>query len=342
MKFTTLKIAFIFSLFTFTLSAQENGETISDIRDFWAANREVSYLSAAPFISSIGDRRIDTRQGEGTTNVQLLEAFINLSFPLFFGKPTNKKLIALEYTGNFRMTLDDSKPLTPGSHHIGFAMYNIWSHNYDDENKNLLKFITSRLQLKHYSNGQAPGFFFVDPDNANNFRNDYLSGDFSTNYFSFILTKGYFNKHLGSLHQFSIGYRFDMGTETSVFAYSAEQENSYGRNRLQFLYDFRTKRTFFKGFEHHIRVSSDYIIGNLNNFTPNLINSNKKYRLNFKATYELAPTNHYSVGYFISTYYGRDYLNIRYDDIIYSIQFGITLSVDKFFMNQKTKGITNK
>lgn len=329
-------------LFSLLSYSQEKTKITEDsdnslVRTFWKANRETSYLSAAPYVSSIGKRRIPTIQGEGTSDVQLLEAFLNLSFPLFYGKPTNKRLIALEYTGNFRMTLDDSKPLTPGSHHIGVSMHHILKkyYNVDDISKKRLKFITSRIQVKHYSNGQSPGFFYEDPNNPSNKRNNYLNGDFSTNYVSLMITKGHLNRELGSLHQFSLGYRHDLGTETSVFAFSEGQEQSYGRNRFSFIYDFRTERSFAKNFEHHMRFSTEYIVGNLDNFRANL-NSNKKYRANFKFLYELAPENHYSVGYFLSAYYGRDYLNIRYDDIIFSIQLGVTLSLDKFFMNQKT------
>ena len=122
-----------------------------------------------------------------------------------------------------------------------------------------------------------------------------------------------------------------MGTEDSTFAYTQEQENSYGRHRLTFSYDYRTVR-FNEAYEHHFRLESDYIFGNLDRFSPNLVNDANKYRFNVKAMYEFAPKNHYSVGYFISAYYGRDYLNIRFDDIIFSVQAGITLNLNKLIL----------
>ena len=310
---------------------EKNTESIKLIRGFWKANRETSYLSLLPFITPVKNRRIPTIEGEGTSDIQLVEAFLNLSYPLFFGKLTNSKLISLEYTGNFRMTLDDSKPLTPGSHKIGFSLYNILSKKYSNKEKGELRFFTSRIQIKHYSNGQAPGFHYVDPNDITNKRNAYLDGDFSTNLISFQVTKGVFRKFPGSLHQMSFEYRHDLGTENSTFAYSKEQENSYGRNRFQFTYDYRTKR-WDKRYEHHYRFSTEYILGNLDSFTPNLINSTKKYRMSFKGLYEFAPKKHYSVGYFVSMFYGRDYLNIRYDDLIFSLQAGLTLNLDKFFL----------
>ncbi|MAD96834.1 MAG: hypothetical protein CMB99_05840 [Flavobacteriaceae bacterium] len=295
-------------------------------REFWIANRSPSYVSV-PYVTPIKDRRIPTMQGEGTSNLQLLEAFINLSFPLYWGKEIHTRLLALEYTANFRMTLDDSKPLTPGSNHIGLSYYQNLGYKKISDNK--IDFTSARVQLKHYSNGQDPGFFFVDPNNPTNFRNDYRSGDFSTNYLWFQFTRGRFNKSLGSLHQITAGWRFDLGTESSTFAYTQEQIGSYGRNRFSFSYDYRTKR-FNKNYEHHFRVDSEYIVGDLSNFSPNIANDNGKYRFNIRTMYEFAPKSHYAVGYFISAYYGRDYLNIRYDDIIFSLQAGITLSLEKF------------
>jgi hypothetical protein len=307
-------------------------ERVALIRDFWGANRKQSYLSVLPFTTSIKKRRIPTLQGEGKGDFQLLEAFINLSYPLFYGNKSYNKMISLEYTANFRMTLDDSKPLTPGSNHIGLSLYKILNHNYGVNHRgvNVLNFYSTRIQLKHYSNGQNPGFYYFDPNNNNNYRNSYLSGDFSTNYLWLEITKGTYNS-IGSLHQITGGYRYDLGTNESTFAYTKEQENSYGRHRLNFSYDYRTER-FGKKYEHHFRIDSDYIIGNLSKFNSNLLNDSKKYRFSFKGMYEFAPKNHYSVGYFVSAYYGRDYLNIRYDDIIFSLQAGITLSLDKLIL----------
>lgn len=327
-SFTLLSLNILCQKKAIEYNIEDSTESISLIRQFWSANRQPSYVSV-PYITPIKDRRIQTVQGEGKENLQLLEAFINLSFPLFFGKESNKKLLSLEYTANFRMTLDNSKPLTPGSNHIGLSLYKIIS--YKNSENNILNFFSTRIQLKHYSNGQDPGFYYVDPTNSSNFRNSYSSGDFSTNYLWFQLTKGTYRKSIGSLHQTTFGYRYDLGTDESTFAFTKEQENSYGRHRLSLNYDYRTKR-FNKNYEHHFRFDSEYIIGDLSKFNSNLLNDSKKYRLSIKGLYELAPKNHYSVGYFISAYYGRDYLNIRFDDIIFSIQAGITLSLDKLLL----------
>ncbi|WCO00573.1 hypothetical protein [Psychroserpens ponticola] len=327
-------------------------ETIYNIlQKSWIANQEVSYLSILPLVSSVSDRRIPLINGEGnSSNNYLMEANINLSFPLFFGRNTGyqsykRNKITFDYNGTFRMTLDDSKPLTPGNNKVGFSWYLSLYNNYTGwvfgkdqtpENQMInsktenLKFVNTLLRVHHYSNGQPPGFYYYPDDNdLTSYRNSYLDGDFSTNYIYLEATKGTYVKSIGSLRQISLGYRYDFGDDTSALAYSKEQEDTYGRHRVLLKYDYRTKR-LAKRFEHHARIDFEYILDNLDKFSPNLINDNNKYRLGVKGLFEIAPKNHRAIGYFISAYYGRDYLNIRYDDIIYSIQTGITLSLDKF------------
>ncbi|WP_460218558.1 hypothetical protein [Psychroserpens sp. MEBiC05023] len=333
----------------------EHKKTIYDIlQKSWVANESVSYLAPLPYVNSVGDRRIPLREGESrSSNFYLIEANINLSFPLFFGKKTGgqnskRSRITFDYNGTFRMTLDESKPLTPGSNKVGFSWYFNLYNNYTgwaygseqtpsnqmiDSKPNDLKFVNLLLRAHHYSNGQATGFYYTPDDtNPSEFRNSYLDGDFSTNYLILQLTYGKFNKGISSLHQTSLGYRYDFGDDTSVLAYSKEQDGTYGRHRLLGLYDFRTKK-FSEGYELHFRSELGYILDDLDVFRANLTNDTKKYRFSGRALLEIAPQNHRAIGYFISAYYGRDYLNIRYDDIIYSIQGGITLSLDKFIFN---------
>jgi len=319
----------------------------------WVANQENSYLSIFPYTSSIGDRRIPLRQGEGVnSDLDLLEANLNLRFPLIFGREygsgfRKRHRITLDYNGTFRMTLDDSKPLTPGNNKVGFSWhwslynnYTGWIGGKDENDSNAqinsrpenLNFLNFLFTIHHYSNGQAPGFFYVpDPLDPSEFRNSYLDGDFSTNYIYLEFTKGHYNKLKGSLHQASLGYRHELGSETSTFAVSKEQENSYGLNRFFLKYDYRTER-FGKYFEYHVRGELEYILGNLDNFRANLLNDTDKYRLGAKGLIEIAPKSHRAIGYFVSFYYGRDYLNIRYDDIVFSAQVGISLRLDKFYM----------
>ncbi|MDC8004676.1 hypothetical protein POV27_11495 [Aureisphaera galaxeae] len=321
------------------------------VQTSWDANQAPSYASLAPYVSSIDTRRIPLVQGEGAnSNFDVLEANLNLNFPLFFGRESGTGLakrhrLDFDYNGNFRMSLDDSKPILPGSHKVGFSWYINLYNNYtgsffaDDETKakinataENLKFYNATIRVHHYSNGQAPGFFYPsDSLPPIQRRNAYSNGDFSTNYIYVACTKGWYNKVSLSLHQLSLGYRTDLGTETSIFAYSQQQENSYGRHRLLASYDYRTNRFGMKK-DWHVRTEVGYILGNLDNFIPNLANDTNKYRLSARGLIEFSPKAHRAIGYMFFLYYGRDYLNIRYDDIVVSAQFGVTLRIDKFFM----------
>ena len=321
------------------------------IQRAWKANLPPSYVSVAPMITSIGKRRIPLVDGEGENgNMNLLEANLNLSFPLFFGREvgsgrSKRNRISLEYNGNFRMSNDSSKPILPGSHKVGFSwnvnLYNNYTGHYFkddcsqskiDSSKGNLKFVNLLIRAHHYSNGQPPGFFFPSDTLAiDQRRNSYSNGDFSTNYIYTEITKGWYNYKSLSLHQISFGYRLDLGTEESTFAYSQQQEDSYGRHRFSASYDYRTNR-FGKKKDWHFRGEMGYIVGNLNNFLPNLENNTQKYRFNARGLIEFSPKAHRSVGYMFFLYYGRDYLNIRYDDVIVTAQFGFTVDLDKFFM----------
>lgn len=323
------------------------------IQESWKANKEPSYASFMPFTTSIGERRIPLRQGEGLNNdLDLLEANLDLRFPLFLGKKRGSgfkrsQRITFDYNGTFRMTLDDSKPIIPGSHKVGFSWfvslfnnYNGWIRPQNDpqaeelissQTKNF-KFLNLLVRVHHYSNGQAPGFRYTPNENMpSEFRNSYLNGDFSTNYAYFEFSGGVYGKNVPTLHQISLGYRRDLGADDSTFAFTIDQEKSYGKDRLMLKYDFRTKRSR-KNLEYHARLEFEHILGNLDAFRPNLINSNRKFRSALRVLLELAPKKNRSLGYFISGNYGRDYLNIRYDDIVYSVKAGITLELDKFYM----------
>lgn len=358
---------FAILVFTFAVDAQNESYLDQETKDAvikehkktiyyliqrsWGANAAPSYATVAPYVTTIGDRRIPLQDGEGSNgNMSVLEANLNLSFPLFYGREVGdggekRHRISLDYNGNFRMSYDTSKPILPGSHRVGFSwninLYNNYTGSiFNDQSEAApinskeenLKFLNFIFKAHHYSNGQPPGFSFPsDSIPINQRRNAYSNGDFSTNYFYFGFTKGWYNKKSLSLHQLSLAYRVDLGTETSIFAFSEQQENSYGRHRLLASYDYRTNR-FGKKKDWHFRGELGFIAGNLDNFLPNLVNDTNKYRLNARGLVEFSPKAHRSVGYMFFLYYGRDYLNIRYDDIVLSAQLGVTLNLDKFFM----------
>lgn len=330
----------------------------------WIANQEPSYASVLPFVPSIKERRVPLRQGEGmNTEFSLLEANLNLSFPLFFGTYRNwinkdnetvgfhkRHRITFDYNGNFRMSLDDSKPIFPSNNRVGLSWYlNLfnsqtgWIHKdrFRDRKistmKKNLSFLNALMRFHHFSNGQAGDFFYSEEENNQDAkRNNYRAGDFSTNYLYWEATYGWYDINEISLHQISLGYRSDFGTEEGTLAFSEEQIRTYGKKRLSLKYDHRTTKNS-NNMQFHFRGEFGYILGNLDWFVPNLVDNKGntdtgKYRFNMRGLFELAPDNHRTIGYFFSIYYGRDYMNIRYDDIIFSTQLGVTLSLDKFFM----------
>lgn len=360
----------------------------SALQRSWIANQNISYVSLGPYVNSVGSRRVPLVEGEGqSTPFQLLEANLDFRFTLGMGRKSSNTFwrrgrVTFDYATNFRMTLDYSKPLTPWSNRVGFGLdYSIWDdetgwfwkdkgrkedrqisnmHTVGNEyttdysgkkDQGYFDFINLLIQVHHYSNGQNGNFTYLDSSSGLT-RNNYLSGDFSTNYLKSQLTWGRINKTTHSLNQFTLGYRFDLGDDESAFAYSAEQVGNYGYHRVSFIWDWRSRPyligkgcvwkqynesyTVKKAYQLHWRNRIEFIGGDMSTFQANLLDENGNpssglYRFNFSSQFELSPLNHRSIGYMIMFYTGRDYLNIRYDDIIYSVQVGLTMALDKYY-----------
>ncbi|MCR9152563.1 MAG: hypothetical protein NXI09_00515 [Bacteroidetes bacterium] len=336
----------------------------------WVANQEIAYMTFAPLVQSIGAYRIPLRANEGEAGpLSLFEAKVPVRFVVAQGRPSSNAIyrsmrITLDYMPNFRMHLDESKPLSPSDQRVGLTWdYAFWNNNRNLEdkadssqtyatnlvpiNRKYLQSLNFSFRVHHYSNGQSPGFFFTD--STGDQRNDYQSGDFSSNYFRFGLTHSLNVLNSGKLIQSSLYLRQDWGTNSGLF-FSPEQNRAYGRTRIEMVFDYRG-RVFYAGkrvsylqdgkryllrkaFQNHWRLELTYIADDLSDFRPNLKNwetGDSKYRTGLKAFYELSPLNHRNIGYMAMIYYGRDYLNIRYDNIVYSIQVGVSFSLDKYF-----------
>lgn len=223
-----------------------------------------------------------------------------------------------------------------------------------------VKLVNLYVSAAHYSNGQEHGVYYV-LDSLNN-RNDYRQGDFSTNYVRIMLTYGLYNysinntnikKHFHKMFQAGLGLQRD-GKFPGGF--TKEQNKKYGKLRCLFKFDYRfgPKATFspfdFRGsatkinyvtgtgskiqvnrlIDNHILIKSSYIIGNLQEFTPNILNDNSKYRWNLEIIYEAVYYRWRNLGLFAKYYVGRDYLNIRYDDIVHIGMIGFTASFKKY------------
>ncbi|MDT0690064.1 hypothetical protein RM549_09735 [Salegentibacter sp. F188] len=330
------------------------------IQQGWTANMPISTASAITNgVFPIQDRRVPMKDNEGESNDYLLEADLYLSYPLIYGRKeygvASNKLarIAFDYGVNFRMLYDNSSPVTPPSQKPGLSyqmnLYNnyskwfgsSWKKNSKDSIYRLkpgknLTFVNFLFKVQHYSNGQSGDSIYIEPESGLE-RNNYRDGDFSTNYLYFQTTLGKYHVGYKNLHQLSVGYRWDWGSSDGTFAYSGGQDFKYGRNRLTLIYDYRSSPR--QDIPWHFRADFNYIIGDLGEFQAN-IDSDKKYRTGAKLFFALTPKYHRSVGYFVSTYYGRDYLNIRYDDIVFVFRIGLSLSLDGYKIN-KAKNVMN-
>lgn len=313
----------------------------------------ISYGTPFNSIKSIGERRIELNEGEGK-NGNLLAANLDLRYPIAMGRPSSNSFFrrsrfTFDYRVNFRMTLDDSKPIMPYSNDVGLG-YDFIFHDskykwwYNDdlvgnlspiEKDSSYSFYTLSIQAHHYSNGQPVGFYYFT-ENRSDSRNNYRNGDFSTNFLRFKLIYTLANNAKHSLMNLSIGARFDGGVG-GTFKYSDEQNQTYGRTRLEAGFDYFTepkeKLFFWKTktlLQYRYRATLEYISDDLSEFRPNLVNTTSSYRLSGHGFFELRPLNHRSVGYLVHVFAGRDYLNIRYDDIVFVAQIGVSLSLDKF------------
>ena len=85
-----------------------------------------------------------------------------------------------------------------------------------------------------------------------------------------------------------------------------------------------------KTVEHHLYFKTSVIIDNLDNFTPNIKNDSGKYRLNFEVFYELNYYRWRTLSLFAKYYFGRDYINIKYDDIVHVVMIGLVANFNKY------------
>lgn len=219
-------------------------------------------------------------------------------------------------------------------------------------------FVNLYIQSAHYSNGQTNGSFYYE---NNKYRNDYSKGDFSTNYIKGTISIGNYyysiqndpkiNTHL--MWQLGLSYQHDGDWPGG---YTDSLIGSYGKERIQLKFDFRNgpmlsnnifqkrapthtikyhsergdKLNVNRLIEHHFYVKTTLITDKLYNFKPNLENQSSQFRMNFEFVYEACYYRFRSINFFAKYYFGRDYLNIRFDDIVHIAMIGITATPFKY------------
>ena len=294
----------------------------------------IMYL-AYPVIHPIIKRKLPLEDGEGKKGFWM-QAQFGHRFVIYQGKyfsyPFLQRMrLTLDANLVSRITKDNSNPLLPFNNKFGFGLDFLFSglNKLKEKNAGL---VWTTFQLHHYSNGQADSFFIDDGIKRNNYR----SGDFSTNYFRVLLNIGNSAQEKNILVT-SVGFQKDIDLG-GLLKRSKELDQYYGYDRLllQFQWaqkpklvtaNFRNQATAERNTvkvqrrrQIGVRSEFEYIVGDLSNFQ-----GKNKYRLGWHNYITYMPAIINEVGFMAHTYIGRDYLNIRFDDIVFIGALGIYL-----------------
>jgi hypothetical protein len=313
--------------------AKENPNYAMDrYHDILRYHDPIMYL-AFPVIHPIGERSIPLEDGEGK-NGYLMEGNFAYRFVIQQGKYYSTRLFQkTRFTFDVgltpRLTNDYSAPLLPSNNKLGFGLDFLFSKVSELKEENP-KLVWSTVQLHHYSNGQADSFFIEGPVQ----RNNYAGGDFSTNYYRILFNIGSSSSQK-SVITTSFGYQkeFDPG---GPLARSKELEKYYGDERLLFSFQWTQKpslRTVSyqnratpeedviqieKRRQWGFRTEFDYITGDLSHFV-----GDKKRRFGWHNYLTFMPSVSNEVGFLLHSFVGRDYLNIRFDDVVFIGELGV-------------------
>lgn len=294
----------------------------------------IMYL-AFPIIEPVVDRTLELIDGEGKSGYWL-EAHFGYRFAIYKGKyystPLLQRLrLTLDASLAGRLTRDDSNPLLPFNNKFGLGLDFLFSR-LDRLSKERANLVWTTVQLHHYSNGQADSFFIDNPIR----RNNYVSGDFSTNYGRFLLNFGRTSQE-NSILITSIGFQQDLDLGGPLTR-NKELEQNYGKSRLLFSLQWaqkpRLRTAHYTNYatperkqvaverrrQVGFRAELEYILGNLDNFP-----RESKYRIGWHNWLTYAPSVTNEVGFMAHTFVGRDWLNIRFDDIVFSGELGLYL-----------------
>ena len=296
----------------------------------------IMYL-AFPVIEPVKTRTIPLRNGEGKDGYWLEGNFTN-RFVIHRGKYYNpgwlqRARFTFDVALTPRLTRDESSPLLPSNNRFGVGFDLLLSPT-----RNLIKDRTTpawlTVQLLHYSNGHADSFFIKDDEG--NQRHNYRSGDFSTNSLRvlFNLANVSARQHVVSA---SVGWQREIDL-SGPFGLNPELYNSYGKHRALFSFQWLrasklvTRNSILstatqkvaKQRQFSFRTDMEYIVGDLSNFP-----YNNKYRFGCHAYLTYMPSTTNEVGFLIHGYTGRDYLNIRFDDIVFIGEAGLYMRINK-------------
>jgi hypothetical protein len=354
------------SVFVGLLSPNTDPSVYTAMQNIWYSNERISYLSI-PKYNYLENPSIPLREGEGK-NGYLFEGNIYHQAPILMGRNHGNHLwqttrLTFDYGFNIRMATDSSNPLIPNNNIIGLTYDKIlWdsytglnplshslAHSFTDWNRfeQSLSTLSINLTGHHYSNGQPPGFFYRDTVNGTpRQRNDYLEGDFSTNYLQIGLTYSRMYPSR-SIFSFKFAYQQD-GNVFGPLNFSEEQIKSYGQKRLlgflQYRFVWRNLSNriatitnncdtciltrdvnLYRSYELLVRFDYEFILDDLS-----LYPHSNKYRFNPHLYVVYTKPNWRALGFVFHCYYGRDYSNIRYDLPVFAILGGISINFNKY------------
>ncbi len=336
----------------------KDGTVYTGMYEILKGIQPLSYVGLASFKGI--NRPAPLLEGEGK-NGYIFEACLDQTFTIMQGRNGSnhrwqRARAAVRYAPSFRMANDSSSPLIPSSQKIGFEIdFAIWNNytrrKYLDTNKLYyaqdITWINSTenfsvihliFNAMHYSNGQPVGVYkYLVPLK----RHDYKKGDFSTNFISLMAVYSMYTK-AHRLYSVGLGYRKD-GAVAGPLGFTSEQEKRYGKHRIQAMLQYRSSPKYVgrlrnwkdvhnnrsyklrnkMSFRH--RIEMDYIIDNLDSF-----DRAKKSRLGIHWFTEVELAKSRALGFFIHLYAGRDYMNVRYDDIVRGGNLGLTFSLTKY------------
>jgi hypothetical protein len=295
----------------------------------------VLYLAPLPQVFSLHKRNIQLLEGEGKKGYwlegNLTQRFVLARWNEHHRPVWQRMRITFDAGISTRMTRDSSSPLLPNNNRFGFG-YDLLLHDVKKLNDTRKPDFWITAQIHHYSNGQA-GRFFID---TNKVRNNYRSGDFSTNYIRVLLMRTKRNKR-NNLFSTGIGLQREINIGGPLVL-SDELTKYYGRNRLLFNYQWiRHPQTAkkavvnksgndaydvpsFKKWMIIYRSEMEYIVDNVS-----LYPYSNKYRFGWHNYFSYFFNAENDLGLTAHTYLGRDYLNIRFDDPVFIVQFGIVI-----------------
>lgn len=291
-----------------------------------------------PLIYPVKTRTIPLRDGEGK-NGYWLEGNISNRFIIHKGKYYNPEwLQRLRFTFDValtpRLTRDNSSPLLPSNNKFGLGLDLLLS-SVAGFLKEKVTPVWLTVQMQHFSNGQADSFFIKDDEG--NQRNNYRSGDFSTDNLRILFNVAHISsgQHVISA---AAGWQKEIDIKGPLGMSPELDDNNYGKQRLLFSFQWlqvsrlvttnsvfstSTKKVVKKR-QFSFRTDLEYIMGDLSGFP-----LENKHRLGAHAYLTYMPSTTNEVGFMIHTYYGRDYLNIRFDDIVFIGEAGLYMRINK-------------